>query len=607
MKIQAKLCENSFWTALLAVTAVCGVFAYCYLRVPFMMTNDNFYLKSIVSGEMTGTPEARMYYIGIVFGGVVSLLYRLFPGSAWYGIAVTLSLMAAFSYLLFRILNVCRTHVMRACAIVLFDWLLFGFFTQHIVKSEWTTITGIVGCASLLALYLLDESLDCHVYRKALVSLVLLSVWSVSMRDKAYYMLIPFIGMIFLGKLQDAYVSGEKKNRQNLMALGLALAGAMLIFHLGTAIAYGSSAWREFRVYTDASEEVFGFYGFPDYESHQSLYEEAGIQKSSYEAITGHYNILLDPAINAHSMTLLSDVGKKENAAAKGSLGKRAQTFAEQFTERAITSYAERPVNILVYLVYLLVIPAAVFMKRRRAVRDIVYVGVASAFLWIYLIDGGRFPTRVTQIIYIAQVFLAVGIVIRYRLWELLQIKKGERIYPVGAVAGVMILCVACARFGIPTAKAHISEAESWYAFSTAYRELQEYLAANSDKFYYFDMSHLYFEEEVFQKPHMVYDAAAGKPVPVKNNYLYMGSWMPKSPWYDKVFEQLGITDAGEALITHENIYLLYQEVDFDSWDFLNYYYEEHYPGSELRVVDEFIASNGTKYDIIKGYWQDKK
>ena len=166
----------------------------------------------------------------------------------------------------------------------------------------------------------------------------------------------------------------------------------------------------------------------------------------------------------------------------------------------------------------------------------------------------------------------------------------------------LLLLCLACARFGVPVAKAHIGEARSWYEFSSSYRELQEYLAENSDKFYYFDMSHLYFEEEVFERPRLIRDEATGRMVQAKDNYLYMGSWMPKSPWYDKVFSELGVEDIGEALITHENIYLLYQEVDFDSWDFLIQYYADHYPGSRLEIVDTFVTSNGTKYDIIKGF-----
>ena len=46
------------------------------LITPFQIDNDNIYLKTVASGEMTGVPEAHMYYMGYLSGFVISLLYR---------------------------------------------------------------------------------------------------------------------------------------------------------------------------------------------------------------------------------------------------------------------------------------------------------------------------------------------------------------------------------------------------------------------------------------------------------------------------------------------------------------------------------------------------
>ena len=34
---------------------------------PFLIDNDNIYLKTIASGEMTGTPESHMYFNRMIF------------------------------------------------------------------------------------------------------------------------------------------------------------------------------------------------------------------------------------------------------------------------------------------------------------------------------------------------------------------------------------------------------------------------------------------------------------------------------------------------------------------------------------------------------------
>ena len=430
MKKFANLNGNRWITVVWSVLAVVCVFAYCYHQTPFMMTNDNFYLKSIVSGEMTGTPEFRMYYIGIVFGGVVSGLYRFIAGVAWYGITLSATVVAALSYLLYRILKTCDKNVTKLTATLLFCFFAFGFFTQHIVKAEYTTITGIAGCASLLALYLLEECMEKKAYRRAMLPVLAFAVWSAGMRDKAFLMLLPFVGMIFLGKLLDAYAEQDgavrKRRWHNLAFAGGIFAGVIVLLLAGTAVAYGRADWRVFRTYTNASEELFDFYGFPDYDSHNELYEELGITRSSYEAITTHYNILLDPAINVHSMQALAEVGREENRSEKGGIVARMHNVTEKFIERSFLSYADRPLNILTYLLYLFAVIAAFCLRKKGAVRDLAFLLIARMFLWLYLLDGGRFPARVTQIIYIAEIFLLVGTAIRHCLWKAFMISKGS-------------------------------------------------------------------------------------------------------------------------------------------------------------------------------------
>nr|MCR4649997.1 hypothetical protein [Lachnospiraceae bacterium] len=49
---------------LLAVSAVSVLILIVVwnLAAPFLIDNDNIYLKTVASGEMTGTPEPHMYY-----------------------------------------------------------------------------------------------------------------------------------------------------------------------------------------------------------------------------------------------------------------------------------------------------------------------------------------------------------------------------------------------------------------------------------------------------------------------------------------------------------------------------------------------------------------
>lgn len=127
---------------------------------------------------------------------------------------------------------------------------------------------------------------------------------------------------------------------------------------------------------------------------------------------------------------------------------------------------------------------------------------------------------------------------------------------------------------------------------SVCFVELEDYLSSHPDNFYFFDMSHLYFTE----------DTLSFKKKPIEN-YVYMGSWMPNSPWYNNKMKAWGFDTPTEGLLEKDNVYIIYQQVDFDTRDFLDYYFEEHFPGTKIEVVDTFESSNGFVYEILKpGY-----
>ena len=147
-------------------------------------------------------------------------------------------------------------------------------------------------------------------------------------------------------------------------------------------------------------------------------------------------------------------------------------------------------------------------------------------------------------------------------------------------------------RFGFPVMKKNYESIKGFHEMSTCFVELENYLEAHPDNFYFFDMSHLYYTE----------DTLSFKKKPCEN-YVYMGSWMPNSPWYNNKMKAWGFDTPTSGLLEKDNVYIVYQQVDFDTRDFLDYYFEEHFPGTKIEVVDTFESSNGFVYEILKpGY-----
>ncbi|MCR5753991.1 MAG: hypothetical protein K6G30_04130, partial [Acetatifactor sp.] len=469
-----------------------------------MIDNDNIYLKTIASGEMTGAPEPHLYYMGILSGLVLSTLYRLTGnGIPWFGIFLCASVAVPMVLLLNTVLKTCEKIWQYVIAYLLCILVFCSFFYQYFAKTQFTVATGVVGVGALFYLATLRTEDKIGNYLVSAIPFLLLTAWSFGMRDKGFLMLIPFLGMTFLSKL--TWDKQWKKNG-NVVLLGIVFVALIATIYGGNRLAYSSDEWKEFKEYTDASEILFDYNGFPAYETHRDLYHELGITESSYKAIIGHYNILLDPAINRDAMVRLAQVAEEERIAAAPALPEKIVSVLKDIVQRNLFDYVDRPLNVLVFFLYAFVVILALLKREWMALRDVAFLVIARMTDWIYLVWFGRYPFRVTQIIYLAELVCLVAVLINYELWA-------NRKAFTAMLVGIVFLSF---RFGFPVMRNANAQIKDFRAMSVCFPELEEYLEVHSDNFYYFDMSHLYYME----------DTLAFEPSDYEN-YVYMGSWMP--------------------------------------------------------------------------------
>ena len=70
------------------------------------------------------------------------------------------------------------------------------------------------------------------------------------------------------------------------------------------------------------------------------------------------------------------------------------------------------------YVLYLFVFLLAVLKRRLRALWKLSFIVIARMFDWVYLIWFGRYPFRVTQIIYVAELVLLIALILKEELWK---------------------------------------------------------------------------------------------------------------------------------------------------------------------------------------------
>ena len=589
-RVDKKQINKNFLTSVIAILTVVMLVVVWNGMAPFLIDNDNIYLKTIASGEMTGTPEPHMFHMGILSGKIIAALYGITGnGIPWFGLFLCFAMGMPMVMLLDASLKACKSKAASGMVYFTYVVVFCSFFYHYFASVQFTIATGMLGTAALLALAL--HTFEDH--RGVFCGRILcfyVSAWlSFGMRDSAFLMLVPFAGMIFLYKLIR---TKERTVILNIIKSGLVFAFGLVMIWGINFLAYGGEEWKTFGEYNKARATIFDYYGFPEYATHKDLYQELGITESSYHAITGHYNLILDSSVNRDSMVKLARVAKAEGAKRDLPLNEKIGAMIRKVVRRNFMDYTDRPMNVLVYLLYLFVFVLATLERKRWVYVQLLFLGIARSFDWFYLEWVARDPFRVTQIIYMAELVLLVAIILEHGLWEFNGIWKarGERklVHPVFAImiAGIIFSGI---RFGAPVMRDVYQHITGVRKMSVCFKELENYLGKHPDNFYYFDMSHLYYMEDALSFVPAEYE-----------NYVYMGSWMPNSPWYREKLERFGITDPAEALLNNEHVFILYQQVDFDTRDFLDDYFEEHFPGTGLKVVEEFTSSNGFSYEVLK-------
>lgn len=583
-------------SVLLLITAffgVLGLFCLFYKISPFIyLTNDDLFIQSVVSGEVTGTPEAHLIHIGYPVGLLVSSLYKIFPTLPWYGLFLCFSFGLTIWLVLYQLMKLEKTVLARLLTFVLVALGSYSFLFLHIAEIQYTTVTGMVGAGALFLFVLgeTDDTLKDTVKKN--IGFLGLSVYALCIRDKGFFMMLPFIGMIGLAKYLDAGRFTLTKQRKNLFAV----AGLFLLC-MGAVVgieklAYSETEWKEFSIYTDARERVYDYAGYPEYDTHKELYEEMGISHASYEAAAYHYNILLEPNINYSTMKTLAEVSEQENSLVLHEVPQKLKEMAVTFIDRHL-SHADRPLNLFVYSLYILFFAAAILGGQKKAMRDMGFTVFARMFIWAYLLYFGRLPTRVSQAVYLAELAILLAIAWKYRLWEAVEHTKRQKLCKAFWSVTVFCMVFMMFRFGIPKAEKVIGDAQSRVHFSQAFADMKEYFSENEECFYYLDTNSFgSFTEDILEGETGAY-----------GNYVLMGSWLPRSPWYEKTFEQEGIIEEQAAIALYENpqVYAVFMKAEPAGYEYLEKFYAENYPGVTLEVVDEVTVSGDITFQLVKG------
>ncbi|MCR5715952.1 MAG: hypothetical protein K6G23_03810, partial [Lachnospiraceae bacterium] len=378
----------------------------------------------------------------------------------------------------------------------------------------------------------------------------------------------------------------HQKSRSSFLFPASGLLSLLVVLVLIDLAAYSGTTWSAYRTYNASRESIVDYDGYPAFDTHEDAYRTLGITESSYVAASSYYALAQDPHWTAESMQTLAEISAKEHSLEHVS----GQVIYLRLTGQLIRISSEilrdwfetdnRPCNLIslvLFVLFALLTIGQLCKCRWEALIAFLAVLVSHYALMGYLYYIGRHPYRVTQCIYIAEIFWLLFLLLRYEVSR----------FPLFLSALVLILTV---RFAPHKLLDTARTSASILTYSENYEALRAYTDAHPDTLYLTDtLSVTYFTKNALQAAS--YEA----------NVLPLGTWCAGSPWYSAVFSSFGITDASQLLLDDpQSAFLIMDLGQEDPASYLTAYYEE-YLGKEVNatVADTIDCSEDIRFYVI--------
>ena len=560
---------------------ITGLVALCLAAIGLLCPlvydlNDDITLRSILSGAYSGTPDGHAVYMKYPLTGLISLLYRIFRPAPWFDLVMAGFFVISISSVL------CRTAALTGAgrgwqkrssgrheetadsgesvwsgggriwpgiATACMVFLCAGLYLMNFMKMHYTVVAAMLGGAALFLV--VTDSFEERGWpgglrRSAPAALLLLLCYDV--RSQVFFLILPFLGVALLWQIRKGAL------RQILIFAGLsaAVTSVCMIWNAGM---YSGSGWKEYEAYNESRTQLYDYTEPLPYETYSQVYEELGISQDQYRLLV-QYDTALDNSVDGELLA----------KAAGASFAERdRQRSQKEYIKECIIEYyyylryTGKPYNYLVLLGYCAVVAAAALRRRPGRVLLAFCMGAGRSLIWVYLIWKGRFPERIYVSLYLIELMLLAGMLLRQAMEDKNRGRLAEDINPKRSrgrlskffqrYAGIftcavsVILCLALAVFAAERFAQGYGRARQQQEVQEEWEALTQYCESHEDMTYLLDVTSM-----------VAYSGMQFEHLPDRQNYLLAGGWMSRTPLLMDRLHQLGASDGAQALLKTEQV-----------------------------------------------------
>lgn len=586
---------------ILALAAVVCMMLFVGLKFDYYyQANDDIYIKNILSGAYTGTPESHNIQMHYIISLLISLMYRIAGGLPVYGLFLCACHYGA-GYLIFERSARLMTKTWSKISVVVLESVVFtGILLSELVFMQYTVTCTLLAAAAAFRFYTTDRELPVKEFVKANISNVLLVTLAFLVRSEMLLLLLPLICTAGLFKWFTHKPVFTKVNATKyLSVIGLILAG----IGVGQAthmLAYSNEEWTAFTEFFDERTELYDYQFIPVYEGNEDFYNQIGLLESEQELLV-NYNFGLDEDITADTLRDTADYAVTLKGAGI-SFTERLKNAIFDYRYK-LTHEVDYPWNVMVLAGYALLIILAWKNRSYGYIWKVPFLFAIRTGLWLYIIMGNRYPARITHSLYFMELVILATLVFEECLKEYAQ---GQVKFT--AASGVIRAWQSCS-FTILVFVAYIilgmfsfshhselvsAELEQRDYANREMVALENYCKEHYDNFYFVDVySAVSCTDYVMSDGAIEYSEKAFENVDNSlDNYDLMGGWVVKSPLTVKKLENYGMEaiDGNSAmergLVDSENVYVIIKTEKSMDW-LVDYYAQKAGMQVDVKAVDE--------------------
>ncbi|MBO4290868.1 MAG: hypothetical protein J5898_03055 [Lachnospiraceae bacterium] len=522
-------------------TAGCVTIA-CFLLLfviypPMLSINDDMMIESILSGSyLRAYPYS--YYFSAELGWILSSLYKVFPGAPWLGIFDILCNALCVYNILFTVLARIKTRKGKCFSAIFLILLFMALCGKSFVLLHYTVLSAVLGATGLF-LFVTAKN------KKEMIRPIMLLLLCYLVRENVCFMLLPWLGLVFLLRLSEEKAAFIKEFRYCAAVFALAFISLFLINRLST----GGEKWEEYLEYNDVRTEVYDYLGIYRDEAAESYFAQHGVNETELD-LFGSYNLLLmDKERSGYEeLKIVAEYAKTRLPGQK----QRLISAFKSYVHRFLLERTDAPWNVVAGLFYAVLLLHFLWKKKLTDSFVIVLMGIYRSAFWTYLIYKGRYPERVTYSFYIMEIAVLAAVLYKeISVASTWTEKTGSKMKKVR-----ILIAAAAGIFLLGTGILQLRETSKQYREAAVINAddnlLMDYMAAHAENFYFLDVYSIVQRT----KPALLSQGT------VKENYLWMGGWMTQQPLclekLDRLFD--GAKNAKEALLTAEHAYLVLKE-----------------------------------------------